>query len=98
MDYSPYYSTATHIERDWPAETTLHGGGYINEWNQKEFAYELLYRIGYWKTGFETIEDIFVPPDLVYSWMVDDKGEILLLKESELKIKQKVDQPFHRTR
>lgn len=89
MDYSPYFHTATHIEGDWPAETTLHGGGYINEWNQKEFAYELLYRLGYWKTGFETIEDIFVPPDRVYSWMVDDKGEILLLKESELKIKTK---------
>ncbi|MFC6670153.1 hypothetical protein [Marinobacterium aestuariivivens] len=83
VEYSLKYITSSHTEGKNEAVTSTFAGGPIRKWDQQEFAECLLCHIRPWLRGEVALDSVFVPPDLVSTWMNGPEGEPLLLTREE---------------
>jgi len=82
----PSFITSSHVEGITPASVRmLPFNNFVRPWSQEEFAHRLLFLVSKWLKKVNSIEDIFVPPDQIYTWMVSAEDQLLLLKLEDWK-------------
>lgn len=75
------YLTQSDVDGNYVASTEMVSSfTLLNKWDQKEFSEFLCFHVSPWLSDESQI--VFSPPDLVSSWMVNDKGELLLLSKN----------------
>lgn len=84
IDRPPKFLISSHIDGNTPASVDMvSSASYISQWEQEEFAHVLLSHVKNWLSKDISVEDIFVPPDLLQTWMQDESGNLLLLDAEE---------------
>lgn len=72
------YLTQSHVDgRDTASTEVVSASTLLDDWDQKEFIELLRFHVSNWLSDESQVA--FAPPDRVSSWMVNDKGELLLL-------------------
>lgn len=87
MDRPPRFLISSHVDGNTPASVhMISSASHIRQWEQEEFAHILLAYVENWLSEDISIENIFVPPDLLETWMTDKTGSLLLLDTEEWEI------------
>lgn len=82
------YLTQSHMEGDYIVSTEIVSSpAHLDNWDQKEFAEMLRVNVSPWLS--DNLQVVFKPPDRVSSWMVDNKGKLLLLSKEALETPKK---------
>ncbi|WP_275817435.1 hypothetical protein [Neptuniibacter sp. CAU 1671] len=75
-----YYWTQSHVDGHYIATTELAKSSmFLADWDQEEYVKLLRFHVSHCLA--ENSEVVFEPPDRVSSWMIDEKGELLLLSK-----------------
>lgn len=83
IDRPPTFSFCSHSEGESPATVDMIScASKIHAWSQKNYANVLYQHIAKWNQDI-TMEDLFVEPDLVETWMSDKEGKLKLLEMEE---------------
>lgn len=80
IDRPPKFLISSHVDGNEPASVHMvSSASYIRQWEQEEFAHVLLANVKNWLHEDTSIENIFVQPDLLQTWMTDEAGNLLFL-------------------
>jgi len=91
------YQTQSHMDGNYIASTAIiNSSTQLDNWDQEEFVEILRFHVFPWLSDSSQV--VFEPPDRVSSWMVDNKGKLLVLSKDAWETPNKKMQPTQNTR
>jgi hypothetical protein len=82
MEYTPSFLTSSDINGEKVAETRIiKNSGYVKEWSQEYFSKVLYFHVAKWLDKDTKPDDLFVPPNLLQTWMTTPENKLLLLEK-----------------